>query len=186
MPAAATTPEAAEDAGVEPPPFDAVTCTRIRVPTSPAESVYELPVAPETSVHPLPLLSQRRHWYVKVSGGRSGPTAEVAVEDLAGLRHASDCRRHDARRRDRRTDASEPVVPGVGDQDVAAGVSSASLGMFSWLAVAATAFAVVAGDAGAGDRADHSVRVDEADALILRIGNDEAATRSRLRRWRES
>ena len=59
----ATTSVSAEAAVAEPPPFVAVTCTRIAQPTSDPPSVYDASVALAMFAQPPPELSQRRHWY---------------------------------------------------------------------------------------------------------------------------
>jgi hypothetical protein len=60
--AEATTAVAAESADVDAVEFVAVTRTRIVDPTSPATSVYVVPVAPAMSAQPAPPVPQRLHW----------------------------------------------------------------------------------------------------------------------------
>jgi hypothetical protein len=54
---------AAEVAVVEPVLFVAVTLKRIVWPTSALVRTYEVDVAPLIDPQPLPLVSQRPHWY---------------------------------------------------------------------------------------------------------------------------
>src|SRR5258706_6812587 len=59
-------------------PFEAVTSTRMSVPTSPGTSAYELPVAPEIVLHTPP--AQRSHCRANARGApRHVPVSEVSV-----------------------------------------------------------------------------------------------------------
>ena len=67
-PAFVTTPVGVDVAEPEPSALVAFTVTRNVLPTSTLFKTYVLLVAPEMSEQLPPVLSHRRHWYVKVIG----------------------------------------------------------------------------------------------------------------------